>query len=262
MIERLEPEPRGLYAGPVGYVEAGGDGCWMLGIRAMTVRGRPARLTAGVGIVHGSHPTVELAETNLKLAAVVDALAPADDTDPTFAVAERSPASPAEVGRASGSPGQAFRGVTGHEVAGPGQEGQPALGIARARRHRRLRRNNDVPLAGHHRRGNGDAAEGAVTTAGSSSSNGLLLDHERPGTAAQGVPSSLPSRRRRAGWKPAGRGGRRGIADELPDQGQHPADSHQAGHRQGIADAGGDQPPIESVDTVRGAGPAHQDQAR
>jgi menaquinone-specific isochorismate synthase len=83
MIQRLEPEPRGLYAGPVGYVEAGGDGCWVLGIRAMTVRGRLARLTAGVGIVSGSYPTVELAETNVKLAAVVDALA-ADDTGLTF----------------------------------------------------------------------------------------------------------------------------------------------------------------------------------
>ena len=83
MIQRLEPEPRGLYAGPVGYVEAGGDGSWVLGIRAMTVRGRLARLTAGVGIVSGSHPTVELAETNVKLAAVVDALT-ADDTDLTL----------------------------------------------------------------------------------------------------------------------------------------------------------------------------------
>jgi isochorismate synthase len=84
MIQRLEPEPRGLYAGPVGYVEAGGDGCWMLGIRAMTVRGPRARLTAGVGIVSGSHPTVELAETNAKLAAVIDALT-ADDRDPALA---------------------------------------------------------------------------------------------------------------------------------------------------------------------------------
>ncbi len=83
LIGRLEPEPRGRYAGPVGYVEADGDGCWMLGIRAMTVRGDRARLTAGVGIVGGSDPTVELAETNVKLAAVVDALT-ADDGEPVL----------------------------------------------------------------------------------------------------------------------------------------------------------------------------------
>jgi isochorismate synthase EntC len=76
MIERLEPEPRGRYAGPVGYVDARGDGTWMLGIRAMTVEDRTARLTAGVGIVGASDPAVELVETNVKLTAVLDALAP------------------------------------------------------------------------------------------------------------------------------------------------------------------------------------------
>ena len=76
MISRLEREPRGRYAGPVGYVDANGDGRWMLGIRALTLDDRTARLTAGVGIVAGSEPTVELVETNLKLTAVLDALAP------------------------------------------------------------------------------------------------------------------------------------------------------------------------------------------
>jgi len=76
MIGRLEPEPRGNYAGPVGYVDADGDGRWMLGIRALTVDDRTARLTAGVGIVAGSEPAIELVETNLKLTAVLDALAP------------------------------------------------------------------------------------------------------------------------------------------------------------------------------------------
>jgi menaquinone-specific isochorismate synthase len=79
MITRLEPEPRGHYAGPVGYVDANGDGRWMLGIRALTVDDGTAHLTAGVGIVAGSEPAVELVETNLKLTAVLDALAPAAD---------------------------------------------------------------------------------------------------------------------------------------------------------------------------------------
>jgi menaquinone-specific isochorismate synthase len=48
----------------------------MVGIRAMTVRGADARLSAGVGIVDGSVPDIELVETNLKLTAVLDALVP------------------------------------------------------------------------------------------------------------------------------------------------------------------------------------------
>ncbi len=76
LIARLEPEPRGHYAGPVGYVDAGGDGCWMLGIRAVTVHGANARLVAGVGVVEGSEPRTERVETVLKLTAVFDALAP------------------------------------------------------------------------------------------------------------------------------------------------------------------------------------------
>ncbi|MGH9081456.1 MAG: isochorismate synthase [Acidimicrobiales bacterium] len=76
LIARLEPASRGRYAGPVGYVDAQGDGTWVLGIRAASVRDRTARLAAGVGIVDGSDPQAELAETNLKFDAVFDALAP------------------------------------------------------------------------------------------------------------------------------------------------------------------------------------------
>ena len=76
VIGRLEPESRGHYAGPVGYVDAAGDGRWMVGIRAMTIDGLTARLAAGVGIVDGSRPATELAETNLKLTAVLEVLAP------------------------------------------------------------------------------------------------------------------------------------------------------------------------------------------
>jgi menaquinone-specific isochorismate synthase len=80
LIGQLEPEPRGHYAGPVGYVDSRGDGRWMVGIRSLTVSGHVARLNAGVGIVAGSDPQSELAETDLKLAAVLDALAPARPT--------------------------------------------------------------------------------------------------------------------------------------------------------------------------------------
>jgi menaquinone-specific isochorismate synthase len=76
LIARLEPGSRGRYAGPVGYMDAAGDGKWMLGIRSVSILDRTARLAAGVGIVDGSEPAVELAETNLKFNAVLDALAP------------------------------------------------------------------------------------------------------------------------------------------------------------------------------------------
>jgi menaquinone-specific isochorismate synthase len=76
LIARLEPWSRGHYAGPVGYLDARGDGRWMVGIRAASVSGADARLAAGVGIVDGSRPSTELEETDLKLTAVFDALAP------------------------------------------------------------------------------------------------------------------------------------------------------------------------------------------
>ena len=76
LITRLEPGPRGSYAGPVGYVDGAGDGRWMVGIRAVTVRGADVVMTAGVGIVADSDPATELEETRLKFRAVFDALAP------------------------------------------------------------------------------------------------------------------------------------------------------------------------------------------
>jgi isochorismate synthase EntC len=75
-IGKLEPDLRGTYAGPVGFVDGDGDGRWVVGIRAATLRGSTARLAAGVGIVRGSEPAAELAETSLKFTAVFDALAP------------------------------------------------------------------------------------------------------------------------------------------------------------------------------------------
>ena len=75
-IGKLESDLRGTYAGPVGFVDGNGDGRWVVGIRAATLNGSTARLVAGVGIVHGSEPAAELAETSLKFTAVFDALAP------------------------------------------------------------------------------------------------------------------------------------------------------------------------------------------
>jgi isochorismate synthase EntC len=76
VIKELEPGDRAHYAGPVGWMDAAGDGRWVVGIRAATVAGRHAHLAAGVGIVEGSDPLSELRETNWKFTAVFDALAP------------------------------------------------------------------------------------------------------------------------------------------------------------------------------------------
>jgi menaquinone-specific isochorismate synthase len=74
-ISTVEGLDRDHYAGPVGWVDADGDGCWALGIRSAHIEGRRARLMAGVGIVAASDPETELAETDLKfqpmLAAIV-----------------------------------------------------------------------------------------------------------------------------------------------------------------------------------------------
>jgi menaquinone-specific isochorismate synthase len=69
--ERLE---RGPYAAPVGWVDARGDGEWVVGIRSAVIDGPRARMFAGVGVVDGSDPAAELAETQFKLQALLAAV--------------------------------------------------------------------------------------------------------------------------------------------------------------------------------------------
>ena len=73
-IRELEAFPRGLYAGPLGWTDAGGGGEFFVGIRSALVEGAQARVYAGGGIVAGSDPEKELAETDLKFRALLDAL--------------------------------------------------------------------------------------------------------------------------------------------------------------------------------------------
>jgi len=65
---------RGPYAGPVGWVDGRGDGEFVVGIRSAVIGGSSARLYAGVGVVEGSDPTAELAETQFKLQALLAAV--------------------------------------------------------------------------------------------------------------------------------------------------------------------------------------------
>jgi len=73
-IAAVEGFDRGRFAGPVGWVDAHGDGEWVVGIRSANVSGHRARLVAGVGIVADSDPEDELAETQLKLQALLAAV--------------------------------------------------------------------------------------------------------------------------------------------------------------------------------------------
>lgn len=73
-IAALEPFDRGRYAGPVGWVDAAGDGEWAVALRCAALDGRRARLLAGAGIVPGSDPDAEWAETEHKLAAMLEVL--------------------------------------------------------------------------------------------------------------------------------------------------------------------------------------------
>jgi menaquinone-specific isochorismate synthase len=66
-IAALEGFDRGLYAGPVGWVDAAGDGEWAVALRGAQLDGPRARLVAGAGIVAGSDPDAEWAETEAKL---------------------------------------------------------------------------------------------------------------------------------------------------------------------------------------------------
>jgi len=76
-IAELEGFDRGRYAGPVGWVDADGDGEWAVALRGVELRGHHAVLCAGAGIVAGSDPATEWLETEAKLATVLNVLRPA-----------------------------------------------------------------------------------------------------------------------------------------------------------------------------------------
>ncbi len=73
-LRQLEPFERGSYAGPVGWVDANGDGVWALALRCAELSGEHARLFAGAGIVAESDPASEVEETARKFRAFLDSL--------------------------------------------------------------------------------------------------------------------------------------------------------------------------------------------
>ena len=79
LLSELEPFDRGRYAGPVGWIGADGDGEWAIALRGAQIEGDLAegatiRAFAGCGIVAGSEPEAELAETELKFSPIREAL--------------------------------------------------------------------------------------------------------------------------------------------------------------------------------------------
>lgn len=77
LIHAIEGMDRERYAGPVGWMDAAGDGEWGIALRCGRIDlrdPRRMRLFAGCGIVHGSESAAELAESSAKFAAVQDVL--------------------------------------------------------------------------------------------------------------------------------------------------------------------------------------------
>jgi salicylate biosynthesis isochorismate synthase/menaquinone-specific isochorismate synthase len=75
LIPALEGLDRGWYSGPVGWTDANGDGELCVALRCALLRGAEARCYAGNGIVRDSDPARELAETEIKLQALLPLLA-------------------------------------------------------------------------------------------------------------------------------------------------------------------------------------------
>jgi len=78
LIRELENMDRERYAGPVGWMDAEGNGEWGIALRCAQLDGNRARLFAGCGIVAGSDPAAELAETQVKFRPMQTALEQAD----------------------------------------------------------------------------------------------------------------------------------------------------------------------------------------
>jgi menaquinone-specific isochorismate synthase len=74
LIGEIEGMGRGRYAGPVGWMDAAGDGEWGIALRSAEFDGARVRLFAGCGIVADSDPAAELAEAGAKFLPVRDAL--------------------------------------------------------------------------------------------------------------------------------------------------------------------------------------------
>ncbi len=74
IIDELEPVPRGVYCGSIGYVALDGSAMFNIAIRTIAIGAGEAEVYAGGGIVADSTPGGEYDETLAKAAALLDAL--------------------------------------------------------------------------------------------------------------------------------------------------------------------------------------------
>ena len=74
IIEELEPNARGIYAGTIGYVDCAGNLDCCITIRTIILKDRRAYIQAGAGIVADSDPHAEYEETRAKASALIRAL--------------------------------------------------------------------------------------------------------------------------------------------------------------------------------------------
>jgi len=75
LLSEVEGTSRGFYSGPFGAFDAAGDGTFVVALRSGLLQGDRAYVYAGAGIVEGSQAAAEYAETELKMRAVLAALA-------------------------------------------------------------------------------------------------------------------------------------------------------------------------------------------
>ncbi len=73
LIEDIEPDRRGLYAGAVGYISVGGDLDTCIALRTAIVKDQKMHVQAGAGIVYDSDPQAEYEETQNKARALIRA---------------------------------------------------------------------------------------------------------------------------------------------------------------------------------------------
>jgi menaquinone-specific isochorismate synthase len=81
-LAESEPFSRGWYAGPVGWFDGEGDGVFVPALRSAVGSGKEWRLFAGAGIVAGSDPEKEWAETRIKFQPVLRALSGKEQESP------------------------------------------------------------------------------------------------------------------------------------------------------------------------------------
>ena len=74
LIRRLEEHDRGHFAGPLGWIDAEGDGEWWIALRGVLIAGREFEAWAGAGIVSESDPIAEREETKDKLNVVLSSV--------------------------------------------------------------------------------------------------------------------------------------------------------------------------------------------